>query len=362
MNLTSRVRRAVVVAALASTIAARCRRCRRRPSRRQRSTGPALHRGATRTAHRRVAARLHGRRRFRPDAPATGGGPSTDPTPPPPAEDPSTSNPTPPAPPEPTVAPTTTNPPPAPEPIPPTTAPPVATQPPPAPPKTTQPQNAIATTTTTPNAVPVTVAAMAATAPQSLVATPGNATVKLTWKAPASNGGAHDRQVRRAALQQRRGGPTIASRPASATRSHRTNGTKYSFRIAAHNTAGWGPPAPSSPPCPAPCPAHPSPVATPGNGSVKLTWGPGVQRWGDGLQVRRAALQQRPVDQRRLPHRPRLHGQQPGQRHQVLRSASAPTTPPDGARSAPPSTPCPTPSCRARHCHRWRRRATAPSS
>ena len=152
-----------------------------------------------------------------------------------PAADPSTSNPTPPAPPEPTVAPTTTNPP--------TTSPPVATQPPPAPPKTTQPQSAIATTTTTPNAVPVTVAAMAATAPQSLAATPGNTNVKLTWKAPASNGGA---TVSKYAVQSYLNGQwTSLAYPTGLgyTVSNLANGTKYSFRIRAYNTAGWSAPS-----------------------------------------------------------------------------------------------------------------------
>jgi hypothetical protein len=80
---------------------------------------------------------------------------------------------------------------------------------------------------------------MAATAPQSLVATPGNGTVKLTWKAPASNGGA---TIDKYAVQSYINGQwTNVAYPTGlgCTVSNLANGTQYSFRIRAHNAAGW---------------------------------------------------------------------------------------------------------------------------
>jgi Fibronectin type III domain len=258
MNITSRVRRAVVVAALASTIAGAV--------------------GAAGAAQADDSVAADPPPVEVPPAPtdesppgSTAGETASEPTPPTPGEDPSTSNPTPPAPPEPTVTPTTTIPPLAPEP-PTATEPPVATQPPPAPPKTTQPHDAIATTTT-PGAVPVTVAAMAATAPQSPVATPGNRTIKLTWKAPASNGGA---TIDKYAVQRFSNGQwTNVAFPTGLgyTVSNLANGTKYSFRIRAHNAAGWSPVSTVVSAVPRTVPSAPrSPVATAGNASVKLTW------------------------------------------------------------------------------------------
>jgi hypothetical protein len=177
-------------------------------------------------------------------------------------------------------APTTTAPPAAPpSTAPPSTEPPAesptTTTPPVSPPKTTQPPGAIATTTTTPNAVPVPVAVTAATAPQSLAATAGNAIVKLTWKAPANNGGA---TVDKYAVQRSANGTTGWGNVAFPTSPSYNvgalaNGTKYYFRVLAHNSVGWGAASSAVAATPRTVPSAPlSPVATPSNGSVKLTW------------------------------------------------------------------------------------------
>lgn len=142
------------------------------------------------------------------------------------------------------------------------------------PPVTTTP-SAIATVTTTPAAVTTVVAsATASTAPQSLVATPGNQSVKLSWKAPASNGGA---PIDKYAVQVYSGAvgwkniafPTTLSYTASGL----TNGTKYSYRILAHNAAGWSAPSAGVTAVPRTVPSAPlSPAASPGNQSVTLSW------------------------------------------------------------------------------------------
>jgi Fibronectin type III domain len=107
------------------------------------------------------------------------------------------------------------------------------------------------------------------------VATPGNASVKLTWKQPASNGGA---AIDKYAVQRYNPAKSAWENIAfptglSYTKSPLTNGTKYSFRILAHNSAGWSAPSIGVSAIPGTMPSAPtSPVATPGNASVKLTW------------------------------------------------------------------------------------------
>jgi predicted phage tail protein len=112
------------------------------------------------------------------------------------------------------------------------------------------------------------------TAPRSPTAIPGNATVKLAWRRPSSNGGA---VINKYAVQRAvAGGPwkTIAY---PTTRSHTakglTNGTKYYFRIRAHNAAGWSPASTAVNAVPRSVPTAPrSPTATPDNAIVILTW------------------------------------------------------------------------------------------
>jgi hypothetical protein len=264
VNLPNRVRRAIVVAALASSIAG--------------AVGAAGTAGADDSVPPAPPAAETPPTPAADEVPPATGAPPTPPageeSPEPPAVDePATTEP-----PAETTPPTT-----APPAIPPTTAPPTippSTQPPvenppttqPAAPKTTQPQDAIATTTT-PNAVPVTIAAVAATAPRSPVATPGNATVKLTWLAPSSNGGATIDKYHVQRYSAAAGWATIASPTGLSVNVAGTNGVKYSFRIRAHNAAGYGPFSTIVSATPRTVPGAPkSPVATPGNGSVTLKW------------------------------------------------------------------------------------------
>ena len=198
-------------------------------------------------------------------------------TSPPPPGDPSASSPTPPASTEPTVAPTPTD-------APTTTAAAAIT------PSTTEPPAAIATTTTTPpttgpaiattttvapnNALANVVAFSAATAPLSPVATPGNAIVKLTWLKPSSNGGAAIDYYQLQRATSAAGPWTSLATPTTLNyTANGTNGTKYYFRIRAHNSAGYGPFSTVVNATPRTVPTAPlSPTATPGNGRVTLTW------------------------------------------------------------------------------------------
>jgi titin len=96
--------------------------------------------------------------------------------------------------------------------------------------------NASLTTTATPVTVP--------TAPLSVVATPGNASISLNWNAPASNGGATitDYEVE----YSTNGGSTWfsfingTSAATSASITSLTNGTSYTFRVSAVNSVGVG--------------------------------------------------------------------------------------------------------------------------
>jgi Fibronectin type III domain len=119
------------------------------------------------------------------------------------------------------------------------------------------------------------VAAKPPTAPRSPTATPLNARVKLAWRRPSSNGGA---AINRYFVQRARhsGGPwkRIASPTArSYTATGLTNGTRYYFRIAAHNAAGRGAYSTVVSAVPRTVPSAPTGVATnPSYKHVALIW------------------------------------------------------------------------------------------
>jgi len=114
-------------------------------------------------------------------------------------------------------------------------------------------------------------------APRSVHAKPGNTTVRITWLPPLSDGGAAiDRYaVQRAAAAT---GPwsTVAS-PASTTFAWKntglTNGTRYYYRVRAHNSAGLGTPSTVVSAVPRTVPSAPqSPAAVSGDTSASVSW------------------------------------------------------------------------------------------
>jgi titin len=112
-------------------------------------------------------------------------------------------------------------------------------------------------------------------APRSLVASAGDGSVKLTWLAPSSNGGATVDKYR---VQRRAGASGLWKTVATSTTHSQlagglSNGIRYFFRVAAHNAAGWSVPSGAVSSVPRTVPSEPrSLVAKPGDNSVKLTW------------------------------------------------------------------------------------------
>ncbi len=111
--------------------------------------------------------------------------------------------------------------------------------------------------------------------PRSPSATPRNTAVKLTWLRPSSNGGATINKYRVQRATSKTGPWKTIAKPT--VRRYRatglTNGTRYYFRVAAHNAVGWSTPSKVLSAVPRTVPTAPrSPTATPGNTTVKLTW------------------------------------------------------------------------------------------
>jgi titin len=171
--------------------------------------------------------------------------------------------------PETTVAPdTTVAPEPSPEGAPEPTIVPTTTTPvpvtPPAPPKQLTPNDPALSL----------LAATAPSAPLSPKATPGNGSVKLTWAPPANNGGATVIKYTVQRFVPGTGWKTIATPTGlSYTAGGLTNGTKYSFRVAAHNPAGIGAFSTVVSATPRKAPSAPTVTTVwPGNGSMTLKW------------------------------------------------------------------------------------------
>jgi large repetitive protein len=121
----------------------------------------------------------------------------------------------------------------------------------------------------------LTVAVTRPTRPRSPTAKPGNTRARLTWLAPSSTGGT---TINKYAVQRSKTGTgqwkTVGyPKRTSFTATDLQNGVRYSFRIRAHNAAGWGPYSTVVKAVPRTVPTAPrSPVATPTNATVKLTW------------------------------------------------------------------------------------------
>ena len=113
-------------------------------------------------------------------------------------------------------------------------------------------------------------------APQNLMAAAANESVKLTWKAPANNGGATitDYKYRYRATENTRWSPSAEGVPLGQTTSHTvknlTNGTAYTFEVWAVNRAGNGASASveATPRLPPPTGL----VATAAQGEIRLAW------------------------------------------------------------------------------------------
>jgi titin len=118
-------------------------------------------------------------------------------------------------------------------------------------------------------------AVKAPTAPRSPTATPGNAYVKLSWRAPLNRGGA---AIDKYLVQRSRTGAsqwrTIGyTRRTALKATALKNGLRYYFRIRAHNAAGWGPSSIGVSAVPRTVPGAPTVLAaTPGDANVRLTW------------------------------------------------------------------------------------------
>jgi hypothetical protein len=113
------------------------------------------------------------------------------------------------------------------------------------------------------------------TAPRSPAATAGNAKVGLTWLAPLGNGGATVNRYRVQRSTSASGPWTGIGRTTARkfTATGLVNGTRYYFRVGAHNVAGWGPFSPVVSAAPRTVPSAPqSPAATPGNTTISLAW------------------------------------------------------------------------------------------
>jgi hypothetical protein len=141
------------------------------------------------------------------------------------------------------------------------------------------------------------VAASRPSAPRSVVATPGNTSVKVTWTSPSSNGGAaiDKYAVQRAASATGTWGTvgTLVGTARAWTNTGLVNGHRYYFRVRAHNVVGWSAASTSVSAVPRTMPSAPrSPVATAGDTTVQLTWTQPSTSGGaaiNGYSVQRAA-------------------------------------------------------------------------
>jgi titin len=111
-------------------------------------------------------------------------------------------------------------------------------------------------------------------APTGVTAVPGNGSAVVSWTAPADNGFSITAYVVTpyvgSTAQPAR---TFNSTATSQTVTSLTNGTAYTFTVAAKNAKGTGPPSAATAAVTAGAPVAPTnAVAVPGNGSAVLSW------------------------------------------------------------------------------------------
>ena len=151
-------------------------------------------------------------------------------------------------------------------------------------------KNAVGISLPSANSAPATPAATVPGSPTSVVATPGNASLAVTWTAPASTGGSAitDYLVKYSS----NGGSTwknfvhSASPATSLTVTGLTNGTPYVIKVIARNAVGISLPSSNSAPATpaATVPSAPtSVVALSGNASLAVTWTAPVSTGGSAI-------------------------------------------------------------------------------
>jgi hypothetical protein len=127
-------------------------------------------------------------------------------------------------------------------------------------------------------------------APTNVTALRGNAQATVSWAAPASDGGSAI--TRYMLLQSANSGPWVPATidPATAAQTTQTatgltNGTPYSFRVAAVNGVGIGLPSdPSASVIPATVPGAPTGItADRGNGQATVSWGVPLSTGGSAI-------------------------------------------------------------------------------
>ena len=121
-------------------------------------------------------------------------------------------------------------------------------------------------------------------APRSPTAVPGNSQVTVSWQAPTSTGGAAITSYRVTAAP---GGAsaTVDGSTLSVTVTGLTNGTSYTFTVAASNAAGASPASsPTAPVTPTGAPTAPTGVtATPGDTTALVKWSPPANNGGSAI-------------------------------------------------------------------------------